>query len=436
VAPIAAGESAAAPTGAFGLAGYRATRAGAAAGWMAAALAALVFASAAQALTPPRIYWNEYAAHTIAEANLDGTGVNQSFITGASDPFGVAVDGSHVYWTNAGSGTIAEANLDGTGVNQSFITGASDPYGVAVDGSHVYWTNAGSDTIAEANLDGTGVNQSFITGITSVVGLAVSVPVAQASAPAAFPTTPQGMLSAPETLTVSNAGQRDLRISGLSFAGLDPGDFIVGSNSCLGAVAPGESCRLTVQFAPQAQGTRSATLDIQSNDYTNSPLAVPLSGSSGGLTQGPAGPTGPQGPAGPTGPHGPAGPTGPQGPAGPTGPQGPAGPTGRQGSPGKIELITCTTVIKKINHRNVQKCTGRLVSGTIKFTASPVRVRATLARGRLVYATGADVPMGRGRSQLLLTDLRQLHPGRYTLTVRTRHGRRWTTRRRAITIGR
>jgi len=29
-----------------------------------------------------------------------------------------------VYWTNNSSGTIGRANLDGTGVNQSFITGA------------------------------------------------------------------------------------------------------------------------------------------------------------------------------------------------------------------------------------------------------------------------------------------------------------------------
>src|SRR3954447_14063359 len=37
-----------------------------------------------------------------------------------------------VYWTNF-NGTIGRANLDGTGVDQSFITGASRPTGVAVD---------------------------------------------------------------------------------------------------------------------------------------------------------------------------------------------------------------------------------------------------------------------------------------------------------------
>ncbi|MBI3660071.1 hypothetical protein HY230_06330 [Candidatus Acetothermia bacterium] len=38
----------------------------------------------------------------------------------------------HIYWANRNTGTIGRANLDGTGVNQSFITGASIPFGVAV----------------------------------------------------------------------------------------------------------------------------------------------------------------------------------------------------------------------------------------------------------------------------------------------------------------
>lgn len=39
----------------------------------------------------------------------------------------------HVYWGNLNAFTIGRASLDGTGANQSFITGASFPVGVAVD---------------------------------------------------------------------------------------------------------------------------------------------------------------------------------------------------------------------------------------------------------------------------------------------------------------
>ena len=357
------------------------------------------------------IYWADGTG--VGRANLDGTGANPSFITGANYAYAVAVDGQHIYWADQSGFTIGVANLDGTGVNDSFINAGVFPSGVAVDGQHIYWTgnNGLSSSVGVANLDGTGVNQSFITGPLDPVGVALSVPVAEVSpaAPSAFATTPQGTLSAPMTVTVSNVGQRNLSLSGLSFAGSDPGDFIVSSNGCLGSVAPGESCQLTVSFVPQAQGARSATLQIVSNDYANSPLSLALSGTGGSL---------------------------PQGPQGPPGSLGLPGAQGQPGPASKVELVTCKTVTKKIkgHTRRVQKCTSRLVSGPAKFTTSGAVDRATISRGRIAYATGTSVQLGGGRSELLLHDLRALHRGRYTLTVRSPHGDRRTLRRETITI--
>ncbi|HTZ65694.1 MAG TPA: hypothetical protein VMB51_16460 [Solirubrobacteraceae bacterium] len=119
------------------------------------------------------LYWTNYYEGTIGRANLDGGEVEQSFITGANHPAGVAVDAGHVYWTNYYEGTIGRANLDGGEVEQSFITGASEPYGVAVDAEHVYWANYGSFTIGRASLDGGEVEQSFITGASGPVEVAV-----------------------------------------------------------------------------------------------------------------------------------------------------------------------------------------------------------------------------------------------------------------------
>jgi hypothetical protein len=123
------------------------------------------------------LYWTNPDTGTIGGANLDGTGVNQNFITGASGPGGVAVDASHVYWANANSGfpfgTIGRANLDGTGVNQNFVTGASEPAWLAVNVSHIYWSNPGTDHIEEANLDGTGLNPNFIACADACEGVAV-----------------------------------------------------------------------------------------------------------------------------------------------------------------------------------------------------------------------------------------------------------------------
>jgi virginiamycin B lyase len=113
------------------------------------------------------VYWINYTPNSIGRANLDGSGVDPNFIpTGTVGSDGLAVDAGHIYWANVNAGTIGRANLDGTDVNQSFITGASGPSGPAVDGAHIYWAN-GNGTIGRADLDGAGANESFITGSIS-----------------------------------------------------------------------------------------------------------------------------------------------------------------------------------------------------------------------------------------------------------------------------
>jgi virginiamycin B lyase len=126
------------------------------------------------AVDDAHVYWVNYTPNSIGRANLDGSGVDQSFIpTGTIAGDGVAVDAAHVYWANESAGTIGRANLDGTGVNQSFITGASGPSGPAVDGAHIYWANGNNGTIGRADLDGAGANQSFITGASQPLQVAV-----------------------------------------------------------------------------------------------------------------------------------------------------------------------------------------------------------------------------------------------------------------------
>ena len=356
------------------------------------------------AVAGAHIYWSNGDSNTIAEANLDGTD-ERTLITDADEPGGVAVDGEHLYWANGGNGTIGEANLDGTDENENFVTGGNTVGAVAVQGQYVYWSNGSANgTIGVASLDGTGANQNFITGASGALPVAVSVPVAEVSpaSPPPFASTVPGSLSAPTTVTVTNGGQQQtLSFTGLSLTGANPGDFVIGADSCIGGVDPGGSCQLQVYFTPQAAGTRSATLQITTNDYANGPTEVPLSG------------------------------TGASAPAPPIGPTGSAG-SATQGSqpPGRVELVSCAsvskTVTKKVkgNTRRVrvrqQKCSGKLVSGTIDLTIGGGVNRATLSRGRVRYATGTDVQLSGGRSQLALTNLRPLRRGRYTLRTRGR----------------
>src|SRR5215211_597804 len=119
------------------------------------------------------IYWANFSTDSIGRAKLDGSGVNQAFITGASNTGGVAVDAAHIYWTTGATGAIGRAKLDGSGVEQSFIGGAGPLGGVAVDAEHVYWTESSTGTIGRANLDGSGVDRTFITGVSLPRGIAV-----------------------------------------------------------------------------------------------------------------------------------------------------------------------------------------------------------------------------------------------------------------------
>ncbi len=134
----------------------------------------------AQAVTVDagHIYWPDRLTGNIGRANLDGTDPDRSFITGARFPVGVAVDAGHVYWTNDidydhisgeiyGPGTIGRANLDGTHVDQSFIATPlyDSPSGLAVDAGHVYWDTYYATTIGRANLDGTDPDDNFLTGL-------------------------------------------------------------------------------------------------------------------------------------------------------------------------------------------------------------------------------------------------------------------------------
>ena len=137
------------------------------------------FAPSAQAY----IYWSNYGngftggGTTLGRANIDGSAATASFITGASNPAGLAVDAGHLYWSEGGT-AIGRANVDGSGINEAFIPAgatAGNVVAIALDSAYIYWTD-GSRWIGRANLDGSGANGQFIDmgSGTSTNGIAVS----------------------------------------------------------------------------------------------------------------------------------------------------------------------------------------------------------------------------------------------------------------------
>ena len=97
-----------------------------------------------------------------------------------------------------------------------------------------------------------------------------------------FGTQLNGSTSAPTPVTVTNAGNVTLTISGVSIAGPQAADFAQ-TNTCGAPVAPGANCTVNVTFTPGAGGARTATLSISDN-APGSPHTVGLTGTGGGLS--------------------------------------------------------------------------------------------------------------------------------------------------------
>lgn len=114
-----------------------------AAGTVATAIATLALCGSASA----HIYWANEGLDTITRASNAGVITDQDFISGAgvaTDPLGVAINGTHIYWSHdeGTGGSIGRANIDGTGATATLIPTTGDPAAVGLDANLVYWTHA------------------------------------------------------------------------------------------------------------------------------------------------------------------------------------------------------------------------------------------------------------------------------------------------------
>jgi len=81
-----------------------------------------------------------------------------------------------------------------------------------------------------------------------------------------------GTTSSPQTVTLANSGNTPLIISDVVATG-DYGQ----ASACVGTMAPGDSCTITVTFTPTATGPRNGTVAVSDNGWA-SPQTVALSG--------------------------------------------------------------------------------------------------------------------------------------------------------------
>jgi hypothetical protein len=114
------------------------------------------------------------------------------------------------------------------------------------------------------------------------VGVALAPSVCFSRSSINFGSTVVGFTSSVQSVVITNCGTAALAISNLFLTGANPGDFIIVSNSCA-IIATGNTCLVTLQFAPTAGGLRSANFALEDN-ASGSPQLLPLTGN-GGLSQ-------------------------------------------------------------------------------------------------------------------------------------------------------
>ncbi len=348
----------------------------------------------------------------VIQSNNNGGSEQQSVTVATGTDFGVRVTNVQINGPDASSFSI-----QGNGC-QGYVLGSNSTCQIYLQFQPV--SSGPKQAQLEIDNDGT-VSPLFV----SLSGIGLNGPALSVSPAQAIFGNVQLGSSTSQSFMLTNVGDAPLQFQELFIVSGSPQVFPM-SDGCSGQqLAAGAACQVTVGFIPIAAGVKDASLLVISNQGPVSVIGLSGTGVAPNSTS--------------------SGPTGATGPAGPPGPRGPAGPRGSAGATGKVLLVTCKaatrTVVKVVRGRKRtvkekgQKCAGRLVSGIVKLTVSAGSGHATISRGRRVHATGTSLALGGGRFLLLLTAQRAFAPGRYTLTMRSRHSGRWTQLTAPIAIG-
>ncbi len=177
-------------------------------------------------------------------------------------------ESAHLVFGQGGSFITSSVNLGATHPNAETL---SAPVGVALDSAkNLYAADAGNNRVLQY--------LAPLTVPSPTPTPAPSLSVSPGTLP--FGNVATGNTSISMPVTVKNTGTRAVVINAVSRSGSNPGDFAQ-NNSCIGTLAGGASCTITVMFIPSAPaGTNeSATLSIFDNAAA-SPQHVSVSGTS------------------------------------------------------------------------------------------------------------------------------------------------------------
>jgi uncharacterized repeat protein (TIGR01451 family) len=210
---------------------------------------------------------------------LTGTGTNSAVSLGAANlNFGQQVVGTSsaatpVTVTNSGTTSLI---VSGVSAGGDFAADASSCTAQPVPAGQGCVINVTFSPTATGLRTGTvkiTSNAASSPDSITLAGTGVAPVISVAPASLAFGSVPIGTTSSQQTVTVSNLGTSALHVSGAAASA----PFAISSDGCsgAGAIAPGGSCQIAVQYAPASTGPASGSLTISSDGGT---AAVTLAG--------------------------------------------------------------------------------------------------------------------------------------------------------------
>ena len=168
----------------------------------------------------------------------------------------------------ANAGDFSQTNTCNMPLNTGqdcFFTVEFSPTAEGVETAELAITDNSPGTFHSAALQGTGVEPLGEFNPTSLN----------------FGSVPQGEMSAPMSVTITNAGNATLDFGSITISQQNPPAFAFGGNdTCQGVLNAGQSCLLSVVFTPPGLGQFSGNIVIQDNNQNNpgAMQMVPLSG--------------------------------------------------------------------------------------------------------------------------------------------------------------
>jgi hypothetical protein len=195
--------------------------------------------------------------------------------------------GAQALATTSATRTVTVANSGTGAANLSSITTGSADFVIQ---SNTCGANLAIGASCTVGVSFTPSAAGSRTGSLSFGGI-LAVPLsgtgtisgpALAAAPASldFGSMTTGLISALQTITLSNPGTATTTLTGVTSTSAE---FAIQSSTCGSSLAAGASCTVSVSFGPSASGARTGALSVASS-APGSPLAIALTGTGVVLT--------------------------------------------------------------------------------------------------------------------------------------------------------